>query len=169
MSAPPPPAPNPPDENPRVACDAMCGGVARWLRLMGVDATWTPGIDDGDLVRHALDEQRVVVSSDGPLFDRRVFTTGELPGVRLPVGLKLDDQVAFVVPRLGVQRAFPRCAACNGELFPVRRQEIGDRVPARTLVWQRRFYQCAACGKVYWEGTHWRRIGELLRRVSPLI
>ena len=31
----------------RFACDAMLGGLARWLRAAGYDATWQEGIDAG--------------------------------------------------------------------------------------------------------------------------
>lgn len=146
------------DQPLKVACDAMCGGLARWLRVLGVDTTYTPGISDGELVRQALDEQRVVVSSDGKLFERRLFTTGQVRSLRLPVGLKLIDQVRFVVRRLGVQPGFPRCTTCNGELWAVDRAEVGDVVPARSLIWSREFYRCGRCRHVFWEGTHWQRI-----------
>ncbi|MGD8451296.1 MAG: Mut7-C RNAse domain-containing protein [Phycisphaerae bacterium] len=143
----------------RVACDAMCGGLARWLRALGVDASYTPGIDDSDLVAHAQTEGRLVVSSDHKLFERRVFTMHELPGLLMPVGLRLREQLRFTVRELALTVGFPRCTLCNGELAPVRRAEVGDVVPARSLVWARTFYQCQGCGHVFWEGTHWRRIG----------
>ncbi len=142
----------------RVACDAMCGGVARWLRVLGVDATYTPGIDDGALVRHALTEQRIVISSDGRLFERRALVTGAVRGLRLPVGLKRLEQVRWVVRALGIRPGFPRCARCNGALAEVPRADVGDVVPARSLVWATRFWRCGSCRQVFWEGTHWHRI-----------
>ncbi len=144
----------------------MCGGLVRWLRVLGVDATFTPGIDDGDLVAHALAERRVVISSDGPLFDRRVFTTGELRGLRLPVGLKRLEQVRHTVRALRIRAVFPRCTACNGELRGGSRAEIADEVPARSLIWQRDFYRCRSCRHVFWEGTHWTRIHAVLHRLD---
>lgn len=142
-----------------IAADAMCGGVARWLRVFGVDTTYTPGIADAVLVQHALDEQRVLVSSDQKLFERRLFTSGRLPGLLMPVGLRLEDQVRFVMGRLALPIGFPRCALCNGELVAVARGDVADVVPARSLVWAREFFRCQTCGHVFWEGTHWRRIG----------
>ncbi len=144
----------------------MCGGLARWLRLFGVDTTYTRDIKDAELVRDAAAEGRIVVSSDHKLFERRVFTTGELKGVRLPVGLELREQVRFVADRLKLQPGFPRCTVCNGELRAVRRAEVGDVVPARSLIWAREFYRCQRCGHVFWEGTHWRRIGEELAHLE---
>jgi uncharacterized protein with PIN domain len=143
----------------RVACDAMCGGLARWLRLLGVDTTHAPGVEDAELVGHALAEARTVISSDHKLFERRVFTTGELKGLLLPVGLRLREQVRFVIDRLALKPGFPRCTVCNGELVPVSRADVGDVVPARSLIWVREFYRCVRCEHVFWEGSHWRRIG----------
>jgi len=157
--------PDPPDAL-RVACDAMCGGVARWLRVLGVDASYTPGIDDGELVRHALAEQRIVISSDGRLFERRALASGELRGLRLPVGLKLLDQVRCVVRELGIRPGFPRCTLCNGALADVPRAEVGDVVPARSLVWAATFWRCGSCGHVFWQGTHWNRIRSVLAELE---
>ena len=46
----------------------MLGGLARWLRAAGYDASWHDGIDDGDLVRLAQAEGRTVLSSDDDIF-----------------------------------------------------------------------------------------------------
>ena len=151
-------------EAPKIACDAMCGGLARWLRVLGIDTSYTPGIEDGELVAHALAEGRVVLSSDGKLFERRAFTTAQLRGLRLPVGLKLQEQVRFVVRELKLVPGFPRCTLCNGELDAVTRAEVADVVPARSLIWATEFYRCRACRHVFWEGTHWRRIQAVRER-----
>jgi uncharacterized protein with PIN domain len=146
------------ESSPRIACDAMCGGLARWLRALGVDTSYAPGIDDALLVQQAQAERRTVVSSDHKLFERRLFTSGELSGVLMPVGLPLNEQVHFVARHLKLTVGFPRCMLCNGTLAAVDRGEVADVVPARSLIWAREFFRCAACGHVYWDGTHWRRI-----------
>lgn len=151
---------------PRIAADAMCGGLARWLRVLGVDTSYRADIDDAALVRLALAEGRLVISSDRKLFERRVFVRGELAGLLLPTGLKRDDQVRFVARSLHIRPGFPRCALCNGELHAVRRDEVGDVVPARSLIWADRFYRCAACRHVFWEGTHWNRIHRLVDELA---
>ena len=146
----------------------MCGGLARWLRVLGIDTAYTRDIDDSILVRQALEQRRTVLSSDRKLFERRVFTTRELPGLFIPVGLLLPDQVRFVAGRLKLPIGFPRCTVCNGELQPVDRTEVADVVPARSLIWAREFFRCRVCRQVYWEGTHWRRIGALRKEIISL-
>jgi hypothetical protein len=155
-----------PNPSLRVACDAMCGGLVRWLRVLGVDASYTPDIDDSALVGHALAEQRIVITGDTKLLERRVFTTARLRAVLVPVGLKLQRQVEHVVAALGVTATFPRCTRCNGELEAVAREEVGDIVPARSLIWVETFYRCRTCGHVYWEGTHWQRIRAVRERLG---
>jgi len=142
----------------RLACDAMCGGLARWLRALGHDAAYVPGIEDGDLVQLARDESRIVISSDTRLFHRRVFTDGSVRGLFLPHGLRRLRQVEYVVRRLGLPCLTPRCMRCNGVLDTVDRATVADRVPARSLLWATEFYTCRDCGKVYWNGSHWRKI-----------
>ncbi|MEP0845806.1 MAG: hypothetical protein HRF50_03175 [Phycisphaerae bacterium] len=149
------------EPGPKVACDAMCGGLARWLRVLGVDAFYEPAIDDAELVAVGLRERRVVISSDHRLFERGVFARGELRGLHLPVGLRLAQQVRFATAALGVRPGQPRCTRCNGTLLAIPRADVGDQVPARTLIWRREFFRCGQCGHVFWEGTHWRRIGKV--------
>jgi hypothetical protein len=149
---------SPPQEH-RFACDAMCGGLARWLRALGYDTWYTPAVDDGDLVRLALRESRVLITSDGKLLERRLITSGRVAALRLPHGLKLLDQLRFVTDALKLPvLKDPRCMTCNGRLVGVARDEVGDAVPARSLIWATQFYRCSACGRVFWNGSHWRRI-----------
>lgn len=154
-------------EGPRFACDAMCGGLARWLRALGYDARFWASIDDGELVRLAQHEGRIVISSDSRLFERRLIRDGTVAAVFLPRGLKRLDQVRFTVSRLGLRVREPRCMSCGGELRAAAAEEVGDRVPARSLIWATRFFECRACGRVLWNGSHWRRI-EAVRAAAPV-
>jgi uncharacterized protein len=58
--------------------------------------------------------------------------------------------------------------ACGGPLVPAAREDVADRVPVRSLVWARNFYRCASCAKVFWEGTHWRRISKVREATAGL-
>ena len=55
----------------------MLGGLARWLRAAGYDASWHDGIDDGDLVRLARDEGKVALSSDDDIFAYEYYRDGK--------------------------------------------------------------------------------------------
>lgn len=154
------------DDVPRFACDAMCGGLARWLRGLGYDATYTEGIEDRVLVEHAAAEGRTLISSDGPLFARRPIARGQVQALALPRGLKLLEQVEFVVRTLRLPMRTARCMRCNGQLRRARRDEVADRVPAKSLLFATEFFVCNSCAGVFWNGTHWQRIERVRERLA---
>ena len=161
-----------PETEPTFACDAMCGGLVRWLRAYGVDTAYREGIADDDLVRLAADENRILISSDGPMFQRRAIRSGQIQHYRLERGLKLLDQFRVVVRAFRLRPGEARCSVCNGLLDRVTRAQVADRVPAKSLLWATKFFACVACGKAYWNGSHWRRIeavrAEMERMVDAL-
>lgn len=144
----------------------MCGGLARWLRALGHDTFYREGIDDAELVEVAGHEGRLLVSSDGKLFERRPIAGGEVRSLMLPRGMKLLDQVEYVVRELKLPVLQARCTQCNGRLIPVTREEVSAEVPARSLVWAREFFRCEGCRQVFWDGTHWRRIQAVRQRLG---
>jgi uncharacterized protein len=155
--------------DPRFACDAMLGGLARWLRAAGYDASWRAGIDDWDLVRLARREQRVLLSSDSGIFRIGIVRDGDVPALFIPVGLGKQEQLAFVLSSLKLTPRTPRCMACGGELVDVAKDQVRERTPPRTFDWVERFFECRRCGQLFWEGTHWRKIAATLDAVRSQI
>jgi uncharacterized protein with PIN domain len=154
------------DDNsiPQFACDAMLGGLARWLRAAGYDASWNERIDDSDLIHLSRAEGRVLLSSDSGIFHRNVVRDGVVPSVFVPRGMSPQGQLAHVLAELALPLRDARCMACGGSLIEVPKEQVQGRVPPRTFVWINRYWDCSRCGKVYWHGTHWERIVEQLRQ-----
>jgi uncharacterized protein with PIN domain len=155
------------DPRPQFACDAMLGGLARWLRAAGYDASWHGGIADPELVRLAHAEGRTVLSSDGDVFEFALVRDGVVPSLFVPRGLAVQEQLAHVLRSLGLPLREPRCMACGGGLAELAREEAGGRVPPRSLARHDRFWECVRCGKVFWHGTHWREIIRRLQGAAP--
>jgi uncharacterized protein with PIN domain len=153
------------DEPPTFACDAMLGGLARWLRAAGYDASWQEGIGDWDLVRQARREGRVLLSSDTGIFRIGVVRDGDVAALFVPHGLGIQGQLAFVLRERGLRLLAPRCMTCGGALREVPAADARPRVPPRTFDWVRQFFECERCGRLFWPGSHWQRIAEALRRV----
>lgn len=143
---------------PPLLCDAMLGGLARWLRALGHRAAFEPFIADADLVRRAAAKGEIILSSDAPLFERRAFR-GPVRGLFVPRHAPIEEQLAFVMRKLALPVLPPRCMACGGALAAVVRAMVADRIP-RELPAQR-FSQCANCARVFWHGTHWARIAKV--------
>ncbi|OAI46731.1 hypothetical protein AYO44_10830 [Planctomycetaceae bacterium SCGC AG-212-F19] len=154
------------EPGPQFACDAMLGGLARWLRAAGYDACWQEGIDDWDLVRLARRTHRVLLTSDTGIFKIGIVRDGDVPGLFIPHGLRVVDQLAFVLDRLHLPLAAPRCMGCGGTLATVAKEEVRDQVPARSYAWAETIFRCDRCGQLFWQGTHWKKIEHQLRRVG---
>jgi uncharacterized protein len=155
------------DPEPRFACDAMLGGLARWLRAAGYDACWAAGIDDRELVRLARAEGRTLLTSDTRIPHFAVVRDGVLPSLWIPHGLGVQEQLAYVLGKLGLPLREPRCMACGGGLVEVAKEDVRGRVPPRSFAWVDRFWECGRCRQVFWHGTHWQRIRERLREAAP--
>ena len=80
----------------------MLGGLSKWLRAAGYDAEFEHGIDDAELVARGRRTRRVVLSSDGGIFERRVVRQGLLSSLFIPMGLLVPAQLAFVVRELAL-------------------------------------------------------------------
>src|SRR6266702_3513549 len=98
------------------ACDAMLGGLARWVRAAGYDASRHPGIDDRDLIQLSRDESRMLLSSDTGIFDHAVIRDGVQPALFVPLRLSPREQLGYVLANLRLPVRAPRCMACGGEL-----------------------------------------------------
>jgi uncharacterized protein with PIN domain len=149
----------------RFAADAMLGRLARWLRLVGCDTTYEAHIADGELVRRAIQDGRVVLSRD-----RRLAEEWRIPHLLLLEPEDPIDQLALVVRAFGIDwraRLFSRCAVCNAPLADEMPDDAAPEVPPAVRAAQLRFRRCSGCRKLYWEGSHADRIRATLERALP--
>ncbi len=144
----------------------MLGSLARWLRAAGYDTFWQIDIDDWDLIRLALREGRVLLSSDTGIFRIGIVRDGEVAGLMVPHGLGKRGQLSWVLQHLHLPLRKPRCMACGGELRPVAKEQVCKRIPARTFAWLDEFEECTTCDRLFWGGTHWRRIAAELKEAE---
>jgi len=151
-------------------CDAMLGGLARWLRALGYEAIFEHGIDDAALVERASQEGGIVLSSDRPLFDRRPLRSGEVRGLFVPRHAPVLDQAFYVLRELELGVRALRCMSCGGALAAVTRSDVAAEVPEKSLRAFDEFFRCEGCRRVYWRGTHFERIEatrtEIARRLE---
>jgi uncharacterized protein with PIN domain len=142
--------------------DEMLAALARWLRAAGYDAALAPpSAPDRSLIDQARAEGRVLVSRDRAL-------VGAAEGVRavlLPDG-GLDRQAAALGRALGLdwRRApFTRCMMDNTPLRPATAGEIAA-MPETSRSRPGPFRACPRCGRLFWPGSHVRRMSERLER-----
>jgi uncharacterized protein with PIN domain len=157
----------------RFLVDENAARIVRWLRLMGYDTSYLPGVADGTLVARARDEQRVLLTRDRGIMARREIAGGQACALLLASD-HTWQQLEQVVRTFNLDPArapFSRCAACNGVLERVSPAEASAYVPPFVAATQTQFTRCPGCGRFYWRGTHWHRVSARLAslgRPTPL-
>lgn len=142
------------------AVDSNAGKLARWLRMMGYDTLYFKNIDDSELVRIALRENRVILTRDTQIMKRRVVTNGQLKAILAQSG-DPREQLYQVATELNLDyrlRQFTRCLECNQTLLPRSKEDVRELVPPYVFRTQTQYMQCPNCLRVYWRGTHWQRM-----------
>jgi len=138
-------------------CDEMLRGLGRWLRAAGYDtAIAGDGAADRDLLRQAADEARILVSRDRRLLEHRT-AAGR---VVLLAADGVDDCARELSTRLPIDwsyRPFSRCLLCNAPLVPAAASECAGPPPSVAGL-PGSLHRCPRCDKIYWEGSHVRRM-----------
>ena len=149
----------------RFILDVHLGKLARDLRLLGLDSAYASNWDDETIIDRALAEQRIILTRDTGILKQRRVTHGYW--VR---GHQPDAQLAEIVAAFDLRRQlqpFSRCLECNGEIRPVERDDLAGRVGPEILARFDRFWQCPDCRRVYWQGSHYRRLLQRVRQFAP--
>ncbi len=146
---------------PRFAADAHLGRLARYLRFSGFDTLWDNGWDDANLVAVAAREGRVVLTRDRALLMHRA----------LPQGCYLRDTAPLAARyALDLGGGHPaRCLECNEPLGRVPKHEVAARLLPGTLAGFDEFWRCGCCSGVFWRGSHWRRMRDVVDGVARAI
>lgn len=146
---------------PRFLCDEMLGRLARYLRAAGYDTGLAAaGTTDRELLRTAVAEGRHFLTCDRQILEHRVA-----PGVAcLLVPGPLDALAAAVAERFVIDwlhAPFTRCLVDNTPLQDAL-HSAHPELPADLV--GRTIRRCPACGRVYWFGSHCRRMRQHLER-----
>jgi uncharacterized protein with PIN domain len=145
----------------RFAADCNLGTLAKWLRILGYDTHYERGIADPDFLRRAAGEGRVILTRKRGL--ARLSFEGRLIVVKAD---HVRSQLGEVLGALSLEpdpaKRMTRCLGCNAVLEEIPKIEAQGRVPVYAYLKCARFKGCPACGKIYWPGTHRRRIEEFL-------
>jgi hypothetical protein len=155
----------PPGTVPRFVLDVHLGALARRLRLVGVDTAYRNDLDDEALVAQANAEQRVLLTQDRGLLNRRRLWLGAY--VR---GARPDRQLADVLERFAPPLApWSRCTACNGVLAPVAKAAVEHLLQPGTRRTYQSFARCPDCGRVYWRGAHGGRLEAIVAAATRAV
>ena len=141
--------------------DVMLGRLAKRMRLLGFDVLYDHGLEDNDLLRLALEQGRVILTRDNglasrPLAENHILIDSD----------QVDRQLCQVLDAFSVPSAamLTRCSVCNQPLRPLNKDDARDRVPDHVYERTERFFSCEQCGRVYWKGTHMKRMDAFMTK-----
>ena len=148
--------------------DNNVGKLAKWLRIMGYDALFFSGADDGGMVKVALAQNRVILTKDTEVMKRRLVTSGKLKAILIE-GDDVEAQLHQVVEALGLDyhfSPFSICLECNQRLIEKDKDAVRDLVPPYVFKTQRLHMECPSCHRIYWRGTHWQAMNRELAKLA---
>ncbi len=148
----------------RFVADRMLGRLARMLRLVGYDTVFSSHSTPAEVRAVAELEARVVLT--------RGQAEKRYPAVERVLSVKSDyapEQLREVVehfkldPRRGL---WTRCTLCNGMLEKVDKRAVKPHIHPKVFELYEEFFRCAACGHIYWRGSHVER---MLKNLSAIL
>ncbi|MDQ1280308.1 MAG: uncharacterized protein QG670_1571 [Thermoproteota archaeon] len=149
--------------------DEMLGRSARWLRLLGCEVKYFKASDDKYL-EIAEKEDRILLTRDLELFHRAKSRGLEAFYVE---GEDEAEKLANISRRfnikLEINTLVSRCPKCNSIIKRVGKVVVLNNVPKRAFEHYDEFWLCLGCGKIYWQGGHWKKINETLARAQELL
>ncbi len=154
--------------------DFMLGRLCKWLRLLGYNTSYFvpnegqylmshSSAKKGNILYQSLKEQRIIITRNRRLTTRKAF------GLVLLESDKLNEQIKEVSKKVDLKiskdKIFTRCIICNKKIFPVKKEQVKNKVPSYVYQTQKVFYICNFCGRIYWKGSHWDHIISQLKNM----
>lgn len=141
-------------------CDEMLQKLAHWLRAAGYDTeVAAEGANDRSLLEKAIEEKRYFITRDKKFVEFR-----HAPGT---VILLHSNNMQLCAKELQqtldinwLHNPFSRCMLCNTPLISASPSDL-EYVPPQSRAVVDKLLYCLHCDKLYWEGSHVRRLRKM--------
>lgn len=143
--------------------DVHLGTLAKYLRILGFDTLYENNYSDDQIVEYALREERTILTKDRGILKRNNVTRGYF--VRNTQPEKQLEEITKRFDLKGSIKEFTRCLVCNSLLENAGVEKIEKLVPRKVKLYHKVYYYCSKCDKIYWNGSHYKRMRELIIRV----
>lgn len=138
--------------------DSTLGKLAKWLRILGFDTLYRRHWSAHLISVHLTASERIFLTRNIRLFERWkgkyriVFVSSDI------LKEQLEEVIKNLQLALDSNALFTRCLDCNSLLIPISQQEVENKVPDYILISQDRFKHCPSCKKIFWPGSHPKRM-----------
>ncbi len=136
--------------------DSMLGKLAKWMIAAGFDVVFKKNSTREFVIATAKEQDRIILTRDSAIKEPE-FVFIESDNFREQM-----EQVFRLTGMPSSEKAFTRCLDCNIILIPVEKEKVDGRVPPYVFQTHRMFLVCPHCGKIFWKGSHYKRMREIL-------
>ncbi len=152
-----------PMREPKFVLDVHLGKLCKYLRILGLDSVYRNNFEDSEIVNISVDEKRIILTRDIGILKNGAVTHGywlrsQNPGEQLKEVIRRFDLQSSILP-------FHRCTVCNGIVEIVNKEKIEHLLENNTKKYFNKFFRCASCKKIYWEGSHFKSMLEFVDRI----
>ncbi|MGQ9922247.1 MAG: Mut7-C RNAse domain-containing protein [Desulfobacca sp.] len=145
--------------------DQSLGKLIKWLRLLGFDTHPVQLHPRGStqLPPRQPEVYFLTQQTSWPARERR-------PDLLILTSQDPEEQLAEICQRLQLAPEtwlpLQRCSTCNLPLQPLPPDRLEGRVPDYIAASHQQFLECPRCQRVFWEGSHQRRIRRRLEELA---
>ena len=164
------------EETLRFVTDRMLGKLSTWLRILGYDTIYAAEVkvefvdEDESLAALAEHEARILLTRDKNLAASATRKGVQCVHIKTGVVMGQLKELLRHYQNLNLEPVSIRCSRCNGRLRKVMEEEVDmlrekSYVPT-SMIGECEFWICNRCGRIYWEGSHWRNMREWLKELQ---
>ena len=164
----------------RFVTDRMLGKLSTWLRILGYDTVYAADIpikngeedEDNAIAAFAACEARILLTRDKNLAASARKKGVQCLQIRTAEVMEQLRELLHHNPNINLEPVPVRCSECNAQIREVKAGEEDmlkekSYVPT-SMIGKCEFWVCERCGRIYWEGSHWRNIRAQLRQLNGL-
>jgi uncharacterized protein with PIN domain len=153
-----------PLRKPKYILDVHLGKLAKKLRMLGFDTLYDNRYIDEEIVQRANADKRVILTRDIGILkvkevERGYWIRSQSPKKQLKEVLEHFDLYSKINP-------FKRCMLCNGIIEQVEKYDILSEIPPKTKKYYNEFFRCRSCKNVYWKGSHYYKMINLVNSLD---
>ena len=146
-------------------CDQMLGTLAKWLRIYGYDTFYANSeMDDSKLLGISKNENRVLITRD-----KNLIQTAQKEKIKT-IDIKttdIDEQIKIIISNFKIDKTkiLSRCILCNNKIEEIKKIDVKGKVPERIYDFNKKFWFCKKCNKIYWQGSHYQKMFEKINKI----
>jgi uncharacterized protein with PIN domain len=136
----------------------MLGRLAKWMRLLGFDTSYYRNTNGKTIIYHSKKEDRTILTRAKDLIEKH-------DDAILIESENLIEQLKQIAKSLKIKSPFSRCPVCNIETEKAAKETVKNDVPAYIFEIHDDFKKCPGCGRVFWQGTHYKEIVKVINEI----